>query len=208
LLSLGGSPRYPPLDFTPQRKKEKTFAVWLRQIEALSRQRPVLIVFEDLQWVDPTSRELLDVIIERLEDWPVLLIATFRSEFQPPWTGQPAVTAMSLNRLNRRNSAMLVEGLVGAEARLRNDVADAIIERCDGVPLFLEELTKVILEEAVKAAGATLHASLLARLDRLGPDAKEVRRSEPQSAGSSLSNCWLHRLRRTRQGSKPRLRHS
>jgi len=123
LLSLGGSPRYPPLDFTPQRKKEKTFAVWLRQIEALSRQRPVLIVFEDLQWVDPTSRELLDVIIERLEDWPVLLIATFRSEFQPPWTGQPAVTAMSLNRLNRRNSAMLVEGLVGAEARLQNDVA-------------------------------------------------------------------------------------
>jgi predicted ATPase len=178
LLSLGGSPRYPPLDFPPQRKKEKIFAAWLRQIEALSRQQPVL--FEDLQWVDPTSRELLDLIIERLEGWAVLLIATFRSEFQPPWTGQPAVTAMSLNRLNRRNSAMLVQGLFGAGARLPNDVADAIVDRCDGVPLFLEELTKVILEEALKAAGgpvsvpATLHASLLARLDRLGPDAKEV----------------------------------
>jgi len=86
-----------------------------------------------------------------------------------------------------------------------NDVADAIVERCDGVPLFLEELTKVILEEAVKAAGATLHASLLARLDRLGPDAKEVRRSEPQSAGSSLSNCWLDRLRRVSQNWEPRL---
>jgi len=84
LLSLGGSPRYAPLDFTPQRKKEKTFAAWLRQIEGLSRQRPVLIMFEDLQWVDPTSRELLDLIIERLESWPVLLIATFRSEFRPP----------------------------------------------------------------------------------------------------------------------------
>jgi len=180
LLSLGESPRYPLLDFTPQRKKEKTFAAWLRQIEALSAQRPVLIVFEDLQWIDPTSRELLDLIIERLEGWPVLLIATFRSEFQPPWTGQPGLTAISLNPLNRRNSAMLVQGLVGAGTRLPNDVADAIVERCDGVPLFLEELTKVILEEALKAPGgpisvpATLHASLLARLDRLGPDAKEV----------------------------------
>jgi predicted ATPase len=137
-------------------------------------------VFEDLQWADPTSRELLDLIIERLESWPVLLIATFRLEFRPPWSGQPAVTAILLNRLNRRNSAMLVKGLIGAEARLPNDVADAIVERCDGVPLFLEELTKVILEEAVKATGGpvsvppTLHASLLARLERLGPDAKEV----------------------------------
>jgi predicted ATPase len=93
---------------------------------------------EDLQWADPTSRELLDLIIERLESWPVLLIATFRSEFRPPWSGQPAVTAILLNRLNRRNSAMLVKGLIGAEARLPNDVADAIVERCDGVPLFLE----------------------------------------------------------------------
>ena len=134
LLSLGVSPRYPALDFMPQRKKEKTFAAWLRQVEALSCQRPVLIVFEDLQWIDPTSRELLDLIIERLESWPVLLITTFRSEYQPPWTGQPAVTAMSLNRLNRRNSAMLVQGLIGAEARLSNNVADAIVERCDGVP--------------------------------------------------------------------------
>jgi len=180
LLSLGGSPRYPRLDFTPQRKKEKTFAAWLRQIEGLSRQRPVLIMFEDLQWADPTSRELLDLIIERLESWPVLLIATFRSEFRPPWTGQPAVTAISLNRLNRRNSAMLVQGLIGAGARLPNDVADAIVKRCDGVPLFLEELTKVILEEAVKATGGpvsappSLHALLLARLEQLGPDAKEV----------------------------------
>jgi predicted ATPase len=119
LLSLGGSPRYPPLDFTPQRKKEKTLAACLRQIEALSRERPVLIVFEDLQWVDPTSRELLDLIIERLEAWPVLLIATFRSEFQPPWTGQPVVTAMSLNRLNRRNSATLVRSLIGAGLNCR-----------------------------------------------------------------------------------------
>jgi len=179
LLSLAGSPRYPPLDFTPQRKKEKTFAAWLRQIEALSRQRPELIVFEDLQWVDPTSRELLDLIIERLEGLSVLLIATFRSEFRPPWTGQPAITAIWLNRLNRRCAAMLVQGLIGAESRLPNDVADAIVERCDGVPLFLEELTKVILEEGVKVTGPvsvppTLHASLLARLERLGPDAKEV----------------------------------
>jgi predicted ATPase len=126
LLSLGGSSRYPPLDFTPHRKKEKTFAAWLRQLEALSAQRPVLIVFEDLQWIDPTSRELLDLIIERLEGWPVLLIATFRSEYQPPWTGQPAVTAMSLNRLNRRNTAMLVQ-VLGCRTMSRTQSSTAVM---------------------------------------------------------------------------------
>lgn len=81
LLSLPGSPRYPPLDFTPQRKKEKTFEAWLRQLRALAGQQPMLVVFEDLQWIDATSRELLDLIIERLESWPMLLITTFRPEF-------------------------------------------------------------------------------------------------------------------------------
>jgi len=187
LLSLPLAGGYPPLDFTPQRKKERTFEAWLRQLDALAREQPVMIVFEDLQWVDPTSRELLDLIIERVERWPILLIATFRSEFRPPWIGQPHVTAMSLNRLNRRNAATLVRGLAGAEAALPSDVADAIVERSDGVPLFLEELTKAVLEEAVQIGGlvsampgtalplpATLHASLLARLDRLGPVVNEV----------------------------------
>jgi predicted ATPase len=190
LLSLPGSGRYRSLDHTPQQKKEKTFDAWLRQLAGCAGQRPVLMIFEDLHWIDPTSRELLDLIIERLERWPVLLIGTFRPEFQPPWAGQPQVTVLSLNRLGRRNAAQLVQLLAGVGATLPSDVADEIVERSDGVPLFLEEVTKAVLESAagpdqtgalvsvIPGAGlavpATLQASLMARLDRLGPAAKEV----------------------------------
>ncbi len=146
----------------------------------------MLVVFEDLQWIDPTSRELLDLMIERLEGRPILLIATFRPEFLPSWTGLPQVTALSLSRLSRRSAGVLVHTLAGAEAVLPDDVADAIVERSDGVPLFLEELTKAVLEETAAAGRpvsvpvpkavvpATLHASLLGRLDGLGPAPKEV----------------------------------
>jgi class 3 adenylate cyclase/predicted ATPase len=186
LLLLPLSSHYPPLNFAPQRKKEKTYTAWLHQLEALAKHRPVVVVFEDLQWIDPTSRELLDLIIERVEQQRVLLIITFRPEFQPLWVGQPQVSALSLNRLNRRNAATLVRGLVSVESGFPNDVVDAIVERCDGVPLFLEELTKAVEEAAgvgrpfAMATGrelpvpATLHASLIARLDRLGSVPKEV----------------------------------
>jgi class 3 adenylate cyclase/predicted ATPase len=190
LLSLPGSPLYPLPDFTPERKKEKTFEALLRQFENLAKQRPVLMIFEDLQWVDPTSRELLDLIIERIERWAMLLTATFRPEFQSPWTGRPQLTLLSLSRLSRHYARAIVQQLKGAAVILPNDVAEEIIERCDGVPLFLEELTKAVLEQSasldraravvstVPAASptvpATLQASLMARLDRLGPVAKEV----------------------------------
>lgn len=119
LLSIPGSERYPPLDLTPQRKREKTFKALLGQLTGLARQQPVLIVFEDLQWIDPTSRELLDIFIQRIETSPALLIATFRPEFQPPWTDLPQVTALSLNRLNRRNATTLVRLLSGDKPRCR-----------------------------------------------------------------------------------------
>jgi DNA-binding winged helix-turn-helix (wHTH) protein/predicted ATPase len=188
LLSLPGAERYPPLEATPQRRREKTFNALLRQLTGLARRQPVLIVFEDLQWIDPTSRELLDLIVQCVETWPALLIATFRPEFQPPWTGLPQVTAMSLNRLGRRDAAALVQGLSGEKAALPSHVVDEIVGRADGVPLFLEELTKAVLEntgdpvgtvvstvsETAPAVPATLQASLMARLDRLGPTAKEL----------------------------------
>jgi predicted ATPase len=189
LLSLPGPTRYPPLDFTPQRKKEKTLGAWLRQIEALSRQQPVLIAFEDLQWIDPTSRVMLDLIIERLALWRVLPVATFRPEFQPPWVGQPQVTMLALNRLDRRDRTALVEQIAGGKS-LSDQVINLIADQTDGVPLFVEELTKHVLESGLLreeqdryvadsplprlAIPATLHASLTARLDRLGPAAREV----------------------------------
>src|SRR6516165_4077068 len=140
------------------------------------------MVFEDAHWVDPTSRELLDLTIERVASLPVLLIVMFRPEFQPSWTGQPQVTMLALNRLDRRDRTALVEQIAGGKA-LPNDVIDQIAERTDGVPLFVEELTKSVLESGVlrEEAGryvldrallpfaipASLHDSLMARLDRL-----------------------------------------
>lgn len=184
LLSLpGGNP-----ELNPQRKKELTFDALLRALETLARQQPVLMVFEDIHWMDPTSRELLDRSIALVERLPVLLIATFRPEFQPPWTGQPHVRMLGLSRLGRLDGAALVRRLAANTSALPADVIDEIIDRTDGVPLFLEEVTKVILEAEETAARdriatipgaraavpATLQASLMARLDRLGPLAREV----------------------------------
>jgi hypothetical protein len=92
---LPGGDRFAPLDLSPQRKKERTFAAMLRQLEELSVQQPVLMIFEDLHWIDPSSREFLDLILARIDHLPVLLVATFRPEFQPPWTGQPHVTMIA-----------------------------------------------------------------------------------------------------------------
>jgi class 3 adenylate cyclase/predicted ATPase len=182
LLSVPFEDRYPAINLTPQRKKEKTFEVLLRQLAGLARQQPTLTIFEDLHWADPTSRELLDISVERVEHLPVLLIATFRPEFQPSWTGQPHVTTLSLRRLGRRESGNLIQSLIGSGTSLSEEVIDEILVRTDGVPLFVEELTKAVLEgaqitlasPASLAVPATLHASLMARLDRLGPTAKEI----------------------------------
>jgi len=101
MLSLSGGERFPPLDLSPQRKKERTLAALLRQLQALARRQPVLMIFEDLHWIDPTSREVLDLTVEKITGLPVLLVATYRPEFQPPWVGQSQVTVIALNRLGR-----------------------------------------------------------------------------------------------------------
>ena len=192
LLSVASEDSTKNSELTPQRKKEKTFDLLIRNLEGIAQLHPVLMVFEDVHWIDPTSRELLDRTIARVERLPVLLLATFRSEFQPPWIGQPHVTMMTLPRLGRRDGAALVRQLAGSAAELPADVLDEIVERTDGVPLFLEEVTKVVLE-AAEAPGidgtrsavstipglrtsvpATLQASLMARLDRLGAKAREA----------------------------------
>jgi len=177
------------LNLSPQRKREMLFESLLHPVEVIARHEPVLMVFEDVHWIDPTSRELLDLVISRVARMPVLLIVTFRPEFQPPWIGQPHVTLLALNRLDRRDVAALVLGIAG-NAPLGGAVLDEIVERTDGVPLFVEELTKAVIERADQddrvaavlsasplatlAVPSTLHASLIARLDRIGAAAREV----------------------------------
>jgi class 3 adenylate cyclase len=187
LLSLPSSAA--DLNLSPQRKREKIFEALLGQLEAKARHRPVLMVFEDAHWIDPTSRELLDLTVDRVRRLPVLLAITFRPEFQPPWSGRSHVTSLVLNRLGERDGEALVQKLAG-NAALAPDIVAEIVERTDGVPLFVEELTKAVLESvaqgdrvaavlgttslAALSVPATLHASLMARLDRLGPAAKEI----------------------------------
>jgi class 3 adenylate cyclase len=184
LVSLPASEQHPLPSLSPQRKKERTLEALIRQLEGLARRQPVVTFFEDAHWIDPTSRELLDLTIERVRTLRVLLIVTFRSEFQPPWTGQERVSTLALNRLDRRNRAVLVAQVAGGKA-LPDEVLSQIAERTDGVPLFVEELTKNVLESGLLreeadryvldralpplAIPTSLYASLLARLDRLAP---------------------------------------
>jgi class 3 adenylate cyclase len=168
LLCLPCSERCPLPNLTPQRKKERTLEALLRQLVGLARQQPVVMVVEDAHWIDPTSRELLDLTVEHVCGLPVLLVVTFRPEFQPPWTGQPQIRMVTLNRLDRRDRTTLVAQIAGSKA-LPDEIVIQIVDRTDGVPLFIEELTKSVLETGLTPLGipTTLHDSLMARLDRL-----------------------------------------
>jgi len=188
---------------TPRRRRELVFEALVRQLEVLSLRRPVLIVFEDAQWSDPTTLELLDMVLRRFIELPVLVLITFRPEFAVPWTGQSQVTTLTLSRLDRRDGAALVRRVVGNDT-LADDVVEAIVERTDGVPLFIEELTKAVIESGMPAdlgdqytaanplsllaIPATLHGSLLARLDRLAP----VR--DVAQIGAALGRRFSHEL--------------
>jgi len=192
LLSLPPSEHQPLPSLTPQRKKEKTLEALIRQLGGLAREQPVVMAFEDAHWIDPTSRELLDLTIDRVRGMPVLLIVTFRLEFQAPWARQPQVTMLALNRLDRHDRTALIEQIAGSAA-LPVEVIDQIADRTDGVPLFIEELTKSVLESGVPAVGipTTLHDSLMARLDRLS----SVRRVA--QIGSAIGREFPYALLRT-----------
>jgi DNA-binding winged helix-turn-helix (wHTH) protein/class 3 adenylate cyclase len=183
MLSVRTSDSQAFTELSAYRRRDLTFAALLRQLEALSLRHPVLIVFEDAQWSDPTTLELLDLVLRRAVRRPVLVLITFRSEFAAPWIGQSHVTTLTLNRLDRKEGAALVRWSLGEKA-LSNDVIEAIAERADGVPLFIEELSKTLAEsdanvktergsEWSTGIPTTLQGSLLARLDRL-PHAKQL----------------------------------
>jgi class 3 adenylate cyclase len=145
MLSLPNDGRYPALDLEPQQRRQKTLEALTAQVEALSRQNPVLMIFEDAHWTDPTSLETLGRIVDRVRSLPVLLIVTFRPEFDPPWIGRPYVTALTINRLAQREIEAMIDGVVGNKF-LPASVRHEIIERTDGIPLFVEEMTKSVLE--------------------------------------------------------------
>jgi predicted ATPase len=187
MLSLPNDGRYPIVELTSQQKRHKTMGALTARLEALSRSNPVLMIFEDAHWLDPTSLEVLGRSVDRLRALGVLLIITYRPEFEPPWIGRPYVTALNLNRLGDGEIAALIDQVIGNKS-LPESIKQDIIERTDGIPLFVEEMTKAVLEAESEggaqrtaaavpspdlAVPASLHASLMARLDRLGP-AKEA----------------------------------
>src|SRR5262249_1660458 len=137
--------RYPTLDLTAQQRRSKTLEALTTQVETLSRTKPVLMIFEDMHWSDPTSLEALGRTLDRLKTLQVLLIVTYRPEFEPPWVGRPYTTALTLRRLGERDVAALIES-VACKKSLPDTLMRDIIERTDGIPLFVEEMTRAVVE--------------------------------------------------------------
>ena len=202
MLSLPNDGRYPALELAPEQRRQRTLEALTSQLAELARRQPVLMIFEDAHWIDPTSLEVFGRTVDRIKTLPVLLIVTFRPEFNAPWVGQSHVTSLTLNRLGEREAAAIIARLAGNKA-LPADVLAEIVERTDGIPLFVEEMTKAVLEAESEGAArrtvaavpspalavpASLHASLMARLDRLGP-AKEV-----AQIGSAIGREFSHAL--------------
>ncbi|MBS0525973.1 MAG: AAA family ATPase [Proteobacteria bacterium] len=171
LLSIEGSgSRWPPPDLAPPQRKQRTLDALRRSIEAQASRLPILAVFEDVHWIDPTSLELLDRTIVALQRLPVLLVVTARPGFEAPWAHRPHASEVALNRLRRAAAAELIR-------QIGRDLSDAMVreirDQTDGVPLFIEELTRAVVEggreDLAGGIPTTLQASLMSRLDRLGP---------------------------------------
>jgi class 3 adenylate cyclase len=202
LLSLPVD-RYPPLKYSPERQKRETIAALADQMVALAEQQPVLLVFEDVHWCDATSLEALSVMIDRIPNAAVLVVITYRPEFEPPWADRDHATVLALNRLSIEQGANMVIKVTGGKT-LPQEVLDQIVAKTDGIPLFVEELTKTVLEagflKAVDdaylldgplpplAIPATLQDSLTARLDRLSP-VKEI-----AQVGACIGREFTHEL--------------
>ena len=203
LLSVPSVGRYPPLDLTPQRQKDLTIEALIRQALARTPQKPAFAILEDVHWVDPTTLELLDRTIEAIKAAPMLILITYRPDFFAPWLDQPHVTMLRLERLSKDEVGTMLADLTGGKS-LPAELSEVIVSKTDGVPLFVEEMTKAILETgvvedrgegyvlqgamAVPAIPVTLHDSLMARLDRLAP-IKEV-----AQIGAAIGREFPYRL--------------
>lgn len=188
LLSIPFEDRYPKLPFSPAQQRRRTLAALLDQFEAHARKQPILLLIEDVHWADDTSLELLNLVVERARKLPILALVTFRPEFEPPWAGLPNVGTLVLGRLTREDVERVITQVANGRA-LPTEVMTQIIAKTDGNPLFVEELTKAVLESGILVdqpdgyqlegpvpsltIPETLHDSLMARLDRLN-SVKEV----------------------------------
>ncbi len=203
LLSLPVNGRYPPLELSPEQLKKRTFQALVAIIESMASQHPVLMVVEDIHWIDPSTQEFISLLMEQLPTRRFLLVVTCRPEFESPWSGYAHATSLTLNRLSRKASAAMIRRVTGGKA-LPDDVLDQIVAKTDGVPLFVEELTKTVLESDLLedtgdhyvlsgplpplAIPASLQDSLMARLDRLAP-VKEV-----AQLAATLGRTFSHEL--------------
>ena len=204
LLSIPTDGRCPPLDPDPQRRKERTLNALIDQLAGLAQEGSVLIILEDVHWADPTTLEFLGRTIPRLSEMHVLLIMTGRPEFKVRWTHYPQVTALLLNRLARQHCRAMVESI--AEKTLPSEVMEQIIAKTDGVPLFVEELTKTVLEFGIVGGEGSRLAAYSSRSWSLPfrrrcrirswrgwidlHRSRRWRRSAPRSVASSLIPCW------------------
>jgi len=181
LLSIPAEDYFPQGGLTPEQLRNQTFSALLALLQASAEQQPVILVFEDVHWADPTSLELLEQIRDHVRDWRILVILLHRPNLTLPWTEQPHVISLTVNRLDRLQVSSMVQSL-SKDKDLPRTAIDQILSKTDGVPLFVEEITKAVLESAVGGSnegrsGAqstllvpdTLHDSLMARLDHLAP---------------------------------------
>jgi class 3 adenylate cyclase/predicted ATPase len=203
LLSIRSAGRYPAVDLTPQRRKDLTIAALIRYLRDLAGTQPVLFICEDVHWIDPTTIELLDQTIRAIKALPVFFLITFRPEFFPPWLDEPNVKMLRLERLGRVQVEAMIADITSGK-KLPAEVLEQIIHKTDGVPLFVEELTKTVLESGflteagnqyvtqdsllLRAVPATLHDSLMARLDKLA-QIKEI-----AQIGAALGREFSYRL--------------
>ncbi len=203
----------------PQRRKQRLIALLSERIAGLARRQPLLLLIEDIHWIDPSSLEALDALVGRVQELPVLAVMTFRPEITQAWSGYGHVTQYSLNRLGRADGQAIAERITGGK-QLPEEVMNRILEQTDGVPLFVEELTKTVLEAGILreeadryvldgplpalAIPTTLQDSLMARLDRLAPVKRVIQAAACISAGSSAPIFWRRRCRWTRTNSATR----
>ena len=202
LLSIPADPRAMRPAMSPQRQKELTFDLLLRLMQRLAEDRPLYVVFEDVHWADPTTLEFLTMLIGRVHDMRALVALTFRPEFVPPWTNQPHVEQLELKNLAPEHALELTKQV--AAEQLPPLLIEQVVAKTDGVPLFVEELTRAVLGSAPLSEQldgstsdasssslsipSTLQDSLMARLDQLGPQSSSLR-LPAQSAASLVLNC-------------------